>query len=573
MITVTINDRGQNAEHNETILQVAKRSGVSIPTLCHMEGLPPSGACRLCVVEDCRTGRLVPACSTKVADEMKIRTHSPKVIRARKTIIELLLASHPDDCLYCVRQGNCELSRLAREYGIRRNGPGKVLPKKRLDVSGLAVTRDNGKCILCGKCVRVCEEVQGIGSIDFVRRGSKTEILCAFGDSINTSSCINCGQCIMVCPTGALSERRQLEEVMDALSRGDTFVVFQHAPSISVTVAEAYGYKPGTDICGKLTTALRKTGGDRVFETSFAADLTVMEEASELVRRIRTGGPLPMMTSCSPGWIKYVEQRYPEFIPNLSTCKSPQGMLGALVKDRYAKKEGIPPECIFHVALMPCTAKKFEAGRPELSAGGLPDIDAVLTTRELIDLFNIYGINPAEMPDGTADKPFGTRSSSGKLFGTSGGVAEAALRTAGFLLTGSDCVDTEIKALRMGAYRKEMRVTIGETTLGVCAVSGINEAGAVLEELKAGRDDLHFIEVMTCPGGCIAGGGQPFGTDKKAVAARVQNLYAIDRNESLRYAHHNPDIALLYDEYLGAPLSEESHRLLHTHYIRREVVS
>lgn len=572
MINIEVNGKNIEAKEGEMILSALKRSGIKVPTLCHMEGLKPSGACRICVVDVKGFNTLVPSCAYPVAEGMKISTHSPRAVRARKTIIELLLANHPDDCLYCERNDRCELSKLAVEYGVRERRFAATRNEYPLDVSSPSIVRDPEKCILCGKCVRMCEEIQGVSAIDFIGRGSKASVGCAFDEGLNVSSCINCGQCIMVCPTGALQEKSHLKEVIAALNDPEKFVVAQHAPSISVTLAEEFGVNPGQDANGTMTAALRHLGFDRVFDTSFAADLTIMEEASELVHRIQSGGPLPLMTSCSPGWIKFVEEFYPEFIGNLSSCKSPQQMLGAVIKNIYAEKEGIDRSRIYNVAIMPCTAKKFEARRPELGVDGLPDIDAVLTTREAARLIKEFGLSLEWLEPEGPDTPFGTRSTAGKLFGASGGVMEAAIRTAHYLITGKEIDKMRIQALRGLSGIKEAKVAINGLEIGVAVVSGLGNARKLLEEIKAGRKNLHFIEVMTCPGGCVAGGGQPIGTDTDAVRARMQALYNIDQRETLRTAHGNGMVQELYDRYLEKPLSEKSHHLLHTHYTKREVL-
>jgi len=569
VITIEVNDRPIQANEGETILDALKRAGVHVPTLCHMRDLTPTGACRMCVVEVDGARNLVPSCAFPVADGMKIQTHSPRVLRARRTIVELLLASHPDDCLYCSRNGNCELQGLAEELDIReRRYAGECLHAN-VDLSSPSIVRDPSKCILCGRCVRVCEEVQGVSAIDFIDRGSRSTVGTAFGEGLNVSSCINCGQCINVCPTGALTEKSHIKDVEDALADPDRLVVVQHAPSISVTIAEAFGMKAGIDACGIMTSALRVLGFDRVFDTSFTADLTIMEEASELAHRIQNNQPLPMLTSCSPGWIKFVEQFYPDLLPNVSSCKSPQQMLGAVIKSYFAEREGLDPEKIFSVSIMPCTAKKFECQRPEMLVEGVPDVDAVLTTRELVKLLRQRGIDMAALPPDAADTPFGTRSTAGKIFGASGGVMEAAVRTAHYLLTGEDMKDPKLTALRGFQGRKEAHVTIDGLEVGVAVVSGLGNARELLDEVRAGRKDIHFIEVMTCPGGCIAGGGQPLGTDPDSVRKRMAALYKIDRDEAVRFSHHNPDVQRLYDEYLGKPLGERSHHLLHTHYAPR----
>ena len=572
MITFEADGRTIQANEGETILTALKREGIQVPTLCHMEGLPPSGACRLCVVEVEGSPTLTPACSFPVAPGMKIKTRSPKVLEARRTNVELLLSNHPDDCLYCARNGKCDLQTLSMEMGIRQRLYRGKKTTRELDVSSPSILRDPDKCILCGRCVRVCEEVQGISAIDFVNRGSRAFIGTAFDTGLNLSSCVNCGQCVLVCPTGALSETSSLADVVAALSDPDKLVVAQHAPAVSVSLAEEFGVKPGTDLDGKMVAALRRVGFDRVFDTSFAADLTIMEEGSELVHRIKTGGVLPMLTSCSPGWIKFVEEFYPEFIPNISTCKSPQQMMGAVIKSFFAQREAVDPAKIVSVSIMPCTANKFECSRPEMAPGHIPDVDYVLTTRELGQLLRMFGIDLAAMEPEGADTPFGERSSAGKIFGASGGVMEAAVRSAYFLITGKEYPDLKIQPIRGMHGCKEVRLNIDGLELGAAVVSGLGQARKLLDQIKAGRKDLHFIEVMTCPGGCINGGGQPLKADLEAVKSRMQALYKIDREEQLRVSHRNKWVLRLYEEFLGKPLSETSHRLLHTHYAQRDVL-
>jgi iron-only hydrogenase group A len=571
MFTFEADGRAIEANEGETLLTALRRAGIHVPTLCYMEGLLPSGACRLCIVEMDGSANLVPACSYPASPGLKIHTRSTRVLEARKTLVELLLSSHPDDCLYCARNNKCTLQTLAADLGVRhRRYRGAQVPKP-LDVSSPSIVRDPSKCILCGRCVRVCEEVQSVSAIDFLHRGAKAQIGTAFDAGLNLSSCINCGQCILVCPTGALTETSHLDAVVAALSDPTKTVVVQHAPAVSVSLAEEFGLKSGTDVDGKMVAALRRLGFDYVFDTSFAADLTIMEEGSELVERIKTGGVLPMMTSCSPGWIKFVEQFYPEFIPNLSTCKSPQQMMGAIIKSFWAKKQSIDPANIVSVSIMPCTAKKFECSRPEMAPQNIPDVDYVLTTRELAQLLRMFGVSLTAMDAETADTPFGERSTAGKIFGASGGVMEAAVRSAHFLLTGTEMAELKVEPLRGFAGAKELRVKFGDLEVGAAVVSGLGNARTLMDQLRAGRKDLQFIEVMTCPGGCINGGGQPIGANTDAIRARMQALYRIDRDETLRVSHHNKYVARLYEEFLGKPLGEVSHHLLHTKYAHRDV--
>jgi iron-only hydrogenase group A len=572
MFAIEVNGQKLEAEKGETILKALRRGGIHVPTICHLEGLLPSGTCRMCVVEVEGFGGLVPSCSYPVAEGMVIRTRTPQVLATRKMLVELLLNNHPDDCLYCARNGNCDLAKLAKEHGVRdRMFRGPRTPRQK-DNSSPALVRDPDKCILCGKCVRVCEEIQGISAIDFINRGSKAFVGTAFNQGLNVSSCINCGQCILVCPTAALTEHSNVDEVLRALADPGKTVIVQHAPAVSVSIAEEFGFAPGVDFDGKMVAALRRAGFARVFDTSFAADLTIMEEGSELVKRVTGGGALPMFTSCSPGWIKFVEQSYPEFRANLSTCKSPQQMMGAIVKTFFAEKAGLDPADIVSVSIMPCTAKKFEASRPEMGRGRAADVDYVLTTRELADLFRITGVDPAAQEPETADTPFGERSSAGKLFGASGGVMEAAVRSAYFLITGGEMQDYTIQDLRGMQGCKELRVKVGDLEVGAAVVSSLGQARKLMEEIRAGRNDLHFIEVMSCPGGCINGGGQPLGANLEAVKARMNALYTIDSDDNLRVSHRNEQVQRLYQEFLGAPLGPKSHELLHTHYEKREVL-
>lgn len=569
---IEVNNKKLDAKQGETILDVLNRNGMKVPTLCHMKDRIPTGSCRMCVVELENNGRLVPSCSFPASPEMIIKTHSPRVVDARKTIVELLLSNHPDDCLYCVRNENCELQSLSREHHVTERRISGLKNNFSLDRSSASLVRDPDKCILCGRCVRVCEEVIGVSAIDFIGRGSKTHIGTAFDGGLNTSSCINCGQCILVCPTGALHEKSHFGEVLDALNNPNKKVVVQYAPAISVSLAEAFHMKTGEDINGLLNAVLRKIGFDFVFDTTFSADLTIMEESAELIHRIVNGEKMPMFTSCCPAWVKYVEEFAPEFLPNVSSCKSPQQMLGAVIKTYFADIEGIKPEDIYSVSIMPCTAKKFEAQRTSMTRKGLTDVDAVLTTRELVDLIRMYGIQIEQLEPESADSPMGARSSAGKLFGASGGVMEAALRTAYFKLTGKEMVQFRVKEVRGLDGRKETKVQIGDLELGIAVVSGMANAKPLLDEIRNGRDDIHFVEMMACPGGCIAGGGQRIGAGLEAIRARMKSLYDIDDRESIKVSHRNPEIHEIYKNFLGEPLGHKSHELLHTKYIERDDV-
>lgn len=571
-INIKVNGQKIIAKQGETILNVLSENGIKVPTLCHIKNMFPSGSCRMCVVEHTNTNKLITSCSAVVEEGMEILSHSPRVTEARKVIVELLLSNHPDDCLYCVRNGNCELQGLSAELCVserRIQGRKNKLP---LDTSSASIIRDPEKCILCGRCVRVCEEVIGVACIDFSKRGSKTVVSTAFDKGLNTSSCVNCGQCIMVCPTGALTEKNHFAEIKEALTNPDKTVVVQYAPAISVSIAEEFGMEAGKDIAGIMNAALRKIGFDYVFDTSFSADLTIMEESSELIQRITENKNLPLFTSCCPAWIKYAEEFAPELIPNLSTCKSPQQMAGAIIKSYFADKKKLQKEDIYSVAIMPCTAKKFEGQREEMTQKGISDVDAVLTTREFVRFINLFGINMHEIDSETADSPLGLRTSAGKIFGASGGVAEAAVRTAYYSLSKEELVQFKIPEIRGMKCQKETHLKIVDLNVGVAVVNGLGNAKRLIEEIKAGRSDIHFIEVMACPGGCVGGGGQPIDLNEDAVKNRIKSLYKIDETESIKVSHKNPDVLNLYREFLVEPLGHKSHELLHTAYQKRDVI-
>jgi NADH-quinone oxidoreductase subunit G/NADP-reducing hydrogenase subunit HndD len=570
-MNIEVNNKQIEARDGETILDVLTRNGIRVPTLCHMKNFFPSGACRMCVVEDENSGKLVTSCSYPVEEGMRVQTHTTRVVEARKMIVELLLSNHPDDCLYCVRNGNCTLQDMSVEHRVTER---KISGKKNnfnKDLSSPSITRDPDKCILCGRCVRVCEEVMDVSAIDYISRGSKSLIGTSFNKGLNTSSCVNCGQCIMVCPTGALSEKAHVNEIQMALNNPAKKVVIQYAPAITVSIAEEFGLEPGRDMNGVLNAALRKIGFSHVFDTSFAADLTIMEESAELIDRVQNGGILPLITSCCPAWVKYAEEYAVDFLPNLSSCKSPQQMLGAVIKTFFAEKIDQNPEDIYSVSIMPCTAKKFEAQREEMTHQGITDVDAVLTTRELAQMIRLYGIDLNKLEPELTDSPLGIRSSAGKLFGGSGGVMEAALRTAYFKLTGEELTEFKISAVRGLKGRKETQIQVGDLTLGVAVVSGLKNAKILLDEIRDGRKDIHFIEIMSCPGGCIAGGGQHIGAEEDAIHSRIKALYAIDEASAVKVSHKNPEVIELYREFLGDPLSHKAHELLHTSYEKRDV--
>lgn len=547
-------------------------NGIKIPSICAMKDFSPTGACRMCVVEIEGRQGLVPSCSQPVNEWMKIRTHSPRVIKSRKTIVELLLSNHPDDCLYCVRNGKCELQDLAEELGVRERRITGKKNKYKLDHSSPSIVRDPAKCILCGRCVRVCEDKLSVSAIDFVNRGNNAIIGTAYNKDLNFSSCINCGQCIMVCPTGALYEKDSLPELEDALNNPDKYVIAQYAPSVTVTLAEEFGIKPGKDVGGLINAALRKIGFNRIFDTSFAADLTVMEMSHELLKRNDQKEKYPLISGCCPAWVKFAEQWYPDLLPAVSSCKSPQQMLGAVLKAYYPEMSDIDSDNIFSVAVAPCTAKKFEAQREEMTKKGLSDIDAVLTTRELARLIRLYGIDMNQIEPEATDEPFGMRSSAGKLFGAAGGMTEALMRTLPYVAGSKDLSRVKFQELRGAKALKKADIKIGRNCFSFAVVSGMSNAIALLEEIREGKSEYDFIEIMACAGGCINGGGQPIGADEHAVRARMKALYGIDDQEAIRYSHKNQGVAELYKNYLGRPMGDDCKQLLHTSYSERKVL-
>lgn len=568
---IEINNKKVEVARGETVLDAARRAHVEIPTLCNLKNMLPTGSCRMCVVEDMVTGKLLPACSTPVWEGMKVQTHSARVVNARKVILELLLASHPDDCLYCVRNNNCELQTLAQKHNITSRNLLHQVRQLHIDRSSPSIVRDPAKCILCGRCVRVCEEIMGVACIDFAFRGNSSQIATAFLNSINTSTCVHCGQCILHCPTGALAENQEISDVIAALRDPGKVVVVQYAPAIPVSLAEELNLPQGKDYSNLLNAILRKIGFDYVFDTSFAADLTSLEEAQELVDRIKHGGKLPMFTSCCPAWVKFIETFYPELIPHLSTCKSPQQMMGAIIKSYWAKKMNISPEQICVVSIMPCIAKKFEARREEMIEDGIANVDLVLSTRELMSLIRMFGIDVSGLEPELPDSFAGKRSSAGKLFGTTGGVMESALRTAYHLVTGKDLVHFHLEPLRGTKQRKEYRFTINGLELSVAVVHSLAEAKKIVEEVRQGLSTFHFIEVMSCPLGCINGGGQHIGSDEESLLARMKALYEVDIKETLKFPYQNPEVLQVYQEFLGEINGERSHHLLHTHYVNRKI--
>ena len=570
MTNLTINNRKIQAKPGLSILEAAQAAGEKIPTLCHIKEVFPSGACRMCVVEVKGKPNLTPSCAFPAEEGMEIQTRSPRVITARRTIIELLLASHPFDCLTCPKNGFCELQSLASEYGIDRVPFQGKTRHHYTDFSSPSIIREPDKCILCGRCVRICEEIQGVAAIDFTRRGFDTMVLPPFENDLSETTCVNCGQCTLACPTGALHEVRAVEKVMMTMQEGKKYIVAQVAPAIRVSLGDFFGLPAGTNVTGKAAAALRRMGFRQVFDTDFAADLTIMEEGTELVNKISKGERLPMFTSCCPAWVKYAEHYYPELLPRISSCKSPQEMMGATIKSYLAQKQNIDPKDIFVVSVMPCTAKKFEASRPELSSSrGVADVDAVLTTRQFNRMLQIYGIEFASLPDEDYDRPFGAPTGSGDIFAASGGVMESALRTAYHLLTGKDLATLEFEDARGMAGVKEASVPVGDRTLRIAIANRLSNARVIAERVMAGDAPWDFIEIMACPGGCAGGGGQMFGYDPERIEQRIKSIYALDKARTVRLSYKNPAITEVYRQFFGKPGSDKAHQLLHTAYASR----
>jgi NADH-quinone oxidoreductase subunit G/NADP-reducing hydrogenase subunit HndD len=568
MVTVKIDGREIQAPSGSTILTAARMAGIDIPVLCYHPSLRPEGACRVCSVEVEGAKSLVASCVYPVTPGMVINTRSPRVRNARRTIVELILANHPSDCLTCERNNSCELQRIAYELGVRKisfSGERREWPK---DETSPSVVRDPDKCILCGRCVKVCNDIQSAGILNYNSRGFDTLVAPALNRGLGSTSCAACGQCSVVCPVGAITEKSDIDEVWRALANPDLHVVVQTAPAVRVTIGEEFGLAPSVET-GKLVAGLRRLGFDRIFDTDFTADLTIVEEGHELLHRIREGGTLPVITSCSPGWIKFIEHNYPDLLPHLSTCKSPQQMFGALAKSYYAEQMGLKPEEIYVVSVMPCTAKKYEAKRPEMSRNGIPDVDVVLTTRELARMFKEAGIDFVNLPDEDYDRPLGVSTGAGVIFGATGGVMEAALRTAVEIMSGKELKDIEFTQVRGLDGIKEATLDVAGQKIKVAVAHGLANARKLMELLAAGQADYHFIEVMSCPGGCIGGGGQPRPIDMDMRLARIQAIYQADRGLALRKSHENPAVKELYQTYLGEPLGHKSHELLHTTYTRR----
>ena len=573
MVNVKINNISVQVPSGSTVLEAAKLANVHVPTLCYMKNLTEIGACRVCLCEVKGNRTLVAACVFPVFEGMEVHTNTPLLRKSRKQTLELIVSDHNRECLSCAKSGDCELQRLCTEYGVEEDTFKGVTHETKIDDSSPSLIRDNSKCVLCRRCISACTDMQSISVISANLRGFVTEIGCAFDENLGDAPCVNCGQCIVVCPTGALMEKDDTGKVWDAIADPDKKVFVFAAPSIHVTLGEAFGMPIGSQVSGKLAASMKRLGFDGVFDMNLTADLTIMEEANELLERVKGGGKLPMITSCSPGWVKFCEHYFPEFIDNLSSCKSPQQMFGALLKTFWAEKNNIDPKDIFVVSVIPCTAKKFEVTRDNQAAAGFPDVDVAITTRELARMIKAGAVDFVNLADEAFDDPFESGSGAGQIFGATGGVMEAALRTASHWLDESFSVIefTEVRGpspIRFATYN------VGGIEVKVAVASGLANARELLNKVKSGEVDCHFIEIMACPNGCINGGGQPFLPDSirnnvDIVALRSKAIYDADKNLPVRKSHEHPDIKMLYDEFFEKPGSHKAHEILHTKYIER----
>lgn len=570
-VNIILNGEALSVPQGLSILVAAEQNGVKIPSLCYHPDQRVKANCRVCVVEVEGQRNLVTACSTQVSEGMVIRTNSPRIREAVQTILELIFANHPQNCLTCIRNGNCELRKLAAVYGVREIQGEMDDRKLPLDTSTPSLVRNPNKCIKCGRCAEVCHHVQETGILYSHNRGLDITVSPEYGRNLAEVACVLCGQCVVVCPVGAIYEKDDTAKVWEALDNSRKHVVVQVAPAVRVSIAEEFGQAPGTIATGKVVAALRKLGFDRVFDTDFTADLTIMEEGHELLDRIKNGGTLPLITSCSPGWIKYIEHNYPELLGHVSSCKSPQQMFGVLAKTYYAQQAGIDPADIFVVSVMPCTAKKFESERPEMCDSGYRDVDAVVTTRELGRILRQAGVDFATLADSEFDAPLGISTGAAAIFGVTGGVMEAALRTVYEVVTGEELKKLDFTAVRGMEGIKEASIVLNGQSVKVAVAHNLSNARKVMELIKAGKADYLFVEIMCCPGGCIGGGGQPYGTTDAVRQARIDAVYKVDRDMPLRKSHDNPAVAKLYQEFLLNPLSEVSHKLLHTKYRNRNL--
>ncbi|MDR2570613.1 MAG: [FeFe] hydrogenase, group A [Oscillospiraceae bacterium] len=574
MVNIKINNISLQVPKDITILDAAKYANVEIPTLCYMKGLCEIGACRICLVEVEGKSTLFAACVYRVYEGMEVKTSTPAVRESRKHTLELIISDHKRECLSCVQSGSCQLQKLCHDYGVDENTFKGMTHDYEIDDHSPSIVRDNTKCVLCRRCIAACSNMQAVSVIDAVYRGFKTSISCAFGHSLKDAPCVYCGQCIVVCPTGALTEKDDTKKVLDALADPDKKVFVFTAPAIRVTLGEAFDMPLGSIVTGKLAAVLKRMGFDGVYDMALSADLTIMEEAQELLDRVKNNGTLPIITSCSPGWVKFCEHYFPEFIENLSTCKSPQQMFGAVLKTYFAEKNNLDPKDVFVVSVIPCVTKKFELGRDDQAAAGVQDVDAAITTRELARMIKADGIDFVNLPDEEFDNPFGTASGAGVIFGATGGVLEASLRTASHWLDESfEVVDFD--EVRGPAGVRRATYKIAGMDIKVAVASGLANAKGLLEAVKRGEEELHMIEIMACPGGCINGGGQPNQSDLvrnnvDLVAARTKAIYKADEGLPLRKSFENPDVKRIYDEYLEAPGSEKAHKVLHTRFVKRE---
>ena len=571
MIHLTIDNKAVEVEEGTTILQAARSVGIDIPTLCFLKGVNEVGDCRMCIVKVKGRKGFATSCIQQVAEGMEVLTNSAEVMEARRTILDLILSNHHRECLTCVRNGQCELSALARKLNVQHIEYEGEVTQHKIDDQSPALIRDFKKCILCRRCVSTCKKVQDIGAIDCINRGFDSCISTTYDLSLNNVSCTFCGQCIAACPTGALREKESIKDVWRELSDPDTICIAQTAPAVRVAIGEMFGEKVGTNASGRMVSALKALGFDYVFDTNYAADMTIMEEANEFIDRVSNGGVLPMMTSCSPAWIRFMEKNYPEYLDHLSTCKSPQMMFGAIIKSYFAKKNNLDPTKIRVVSIMPCIAKKAEIKRDGMEVDGLRDVDYVLTTRELGRMIEYANIDFTELKDSPFDHPLGMASGAGAIFGTSGGVMEAALRTAADKLTGQDLPKFEYTQVRGQEGIVETTIQIGGTSLNIAVASSLKNARIIMEQIKTGTCKYHFIEIMSCPGGCIMGGGQPIKSSKTLNGIDVKNrrkeaIYKIDEQSTIRKSHQNPVVLTTYQEFFGSPGSELSHKYLHTHY-------
>lgn len=574
MVNIRINGVEMAVEKNTTILEAANTIGIKIPTLCHLnlhdiKFVNKLASCRVCMVEDLRNGKLLPACATPVKEGMDINTDSVKAVKARRAIVELLLSDHPNSCLTCAKNLDCQLQAIARDLNVRDipyKGEKRELP---IDDSSLSLVRDANKCILCRRCETMCNEVQTVGALAEVGRGFDTYVGSTFERSMYETTCTFCGQCLSVCPTGALTEVSNVDKVWDLL-HSDKVVVVQTAPAVRVALGESFGLEPGTVVTGKMVNALRRLGFKKVFDTNFAADLTIMEESNEFVERLKGNGKLPILTSCCPGWVNFMEQQFSDMIDIPSTCKSPHEMFGAVAKSYLCEKMGIEPKDLVVVSVMPCIAKKFEAARPELESEGISDVDVVITTRELASMIKEAGINFLELEEEDFDDPLGESTGAGAIFGATGGVIEATVRTAYEKITGEELGNLEFTDLRGLTGIKETQVEIDGKTIRIAVANGLGNTRRLLEKVKNGEEEFHAIEVMACPGGCIGGGGQPYHHgDLSILRRRAEGIYSIDKNKKKRKSHENEKVQKLYDEFFGGVASPLAHELLHTSYEKR----